>query len=75
MLVALDGLKVTSGNFDKLLARRMAGERVEIHVFRRDELMRFDVELRAAPADVAKLTLADDAPASVMALREGWLAG
>lgn len=75
VLVALDGLKVTSGNFDKLLARRMAGERVEIHVFRRDELMRFEVELRAAPADVAKLALADDAPASVMALREGWLAG
>ncbi len=75
VLVALDGLKVTSGNFDKRLARRMAGERVEIHVFRRDELMRFDVELRAAPADVAKLSLADDASASVMALREGWLAG
>ncbi len=75
VLVALDGLKVTAGNFDKLLARRMAGERVEIHVFRRDELMRFEVELRAAPADVAKLALADDAPASVMALREGWLAG
>lgn len=75
VLVALDGLKVTSGNFDKLLARRMAGEQLEIHVFRRDELMRFEVELRAAPADVAKLALADDAPASVMALREGWLAG
>lgn len=53
----------------------MVGERVEIHAFRRDELMRFEVELRAAPADVAKLALADDAPASVMALREGWLAG
>jgi predicted metalloprotease with PDZ domain len=75
VLVALDGLKVTAGNFDKLLARRMAGERVEIHVFRRDELMRFEVALRAAPADVARLSLADPAAPAALALREGWLVG
>jgi len=75
VLVALDGLKLGAGNFDKLLARRIAGDSVEIHVFRRDELMRFDVELKAAPKDIAKLTLSEDAPAPALALREGWLKG
>ncbi|WP_374261406.1 M61 family metallopeptidase [Zoogloea sp.] len=73
VLVALDGIRVGAGNFDKLLARRLAGDRVEIHAFRRDELMSFDVALRAAPADVAKLSLADDASGPARALREGWL--
>lgn len=75
VLVALDGLKVTAGNFDKLLARRVAGDRVQVHAFRRDELMCFDVELLAAPKDTAKLTLAEDASAPAVALREGWLKG
>lgn len=73
VLVALDGLKVTAGNFDKLLARRQPGERVELHVFRRDELMGFQVELKAQPADVAKLSLLADPPEAAAALREGWL--
>ena len=75
VLVALDGLKLGAGNFDKLLARRIAGDSVEIHVFRRDELMRFDVALKAAPKDTARLTFTEDAPASALALREGWLKG
>ncbi len=75
VLVALDGLKLGAGNFDKLLARRIAGDSVEIHVFRRDELMRFDVELKAAPKDTARLSFTEDAPAPALALREGWLKG
>ena len=75
VLVALDGLKLTAANFDKLLARRIAGDSAEIHAFRRDELMRFDVELQSAPADTAALTLAEDASTEAMALREGWLGG
>ena len=75
VLVALDGLKLTTGNFDKLLARRLAGDSVEIHAFRRDELMRFDVELRAAVADTARLGFADDASEAALGLRAGWLEG
>jgi predicted metalloprotease with PDZ domain len=74
VLVAIDGLKATAGSFDKLLARRLAGDSAEIHVFRRDELMRFEVELRAPLADTAKLAVDPDAGANAIALREAWLA-
>ena len=74
MLVAIDGLKVSAGSFDKLLARRLAGDSAEIHVFRRDELMRFEVELRAPLADTARLAVDPDAGATARTLREAWLA-
>jgi len=74
MLVAIDGLKASASSFDKLLARRLAGDSAEIHVFRRDELMRFEVELRAPLADTARLAVDPDAGANAIALREAWLA-
>ena len=73
VLVALDGLKVNSGNLDKLLTRRLPGEEVEIHAFRRDELMRFEVILQEAPQDTAKLSLAEGGSPAHRALRAGWL--
>ena len=50
-LVALDGIRVdaNSNTLDTLLIRYSPGERVTIHVFRRDELRAFDLTL-AAPA-------------------------
>ena len=73
VLVALDGIRITSANLDKLLARRLAGETVRVHAFRRDELMAFEVELQAAPADTAKLVFAERSSGQVKALREAWL--
>ncbi|MBL8435688.1 MAG: M61 family metallopeptidase [Zoogloea sp.] len=74
VLVAIDGLKATATSFDKLLARRLVGDSAELHVFRRDELMRFEVELRAPLADTARLAVAPDAGPTAIALREAWLA-
>jgi predicted metalloprotease with PDZ domain len=72
-LVALDGLKASGAALDALLASRMAGERVRVHAFRRDELIEVDVELDAAPADTCQLALRADASARALALREAWL--
>jgi predicted metalloprotease with PDZ domain len=73
VLVAIDGLKVTAGNLDTMLARRRSGEQVEIHAFRRDELMRFTVELGAPPVDTAKLSLKEKPAPRMQMLRKGWL--
>lgn len=73
MLLAIDGLRVGTANIDALLARRKAGERVEIHAFRRDELMSFDVELAAPAHDVVKLSVNDKAATAARLLRKGWL--
>ena len=50
-LIAIDGVRIDSVNnsLESVLARHLSGERVKVHVFRRDELREFSVKL-AAPA-------------------------
>jgi predicted metalloprotease with PDZ domain len=69
VLVAIDGLRVTAGTLERLLARHRAGDYVELHAFRRDELMRFSVQLAAAAPDTTRLA----ASAQKNALRKAWL--
>jgi predicted metalloprotease with PDZ domain len=77
VLVAVDGLRTSSESVLKaILARRRAGERIQVHAFRRDELMSFEVRLQAAPQTEAKLVVSSAAKAkSALAtrLRDGWL--
>ncbi|QDF97421.1 peptidase M61 [Azoarcus sp. DD4] len=72
-LIAIDGIKVTSGNFDELLARKAPGTEVEVFAFRRDELMRFCVTLAPPAQDTIKLGLAGKASPEAKRLRKGWL--
>lgn len=69
VLVACDGLRVDETGLKALLSRRSAGDTIAVHVFRRDELMQFDVVLDAPAASEATLT----ASATPTALRRGWL--
>jgi predicted metalloprotease with PDZ domain len=68
VLVALDGLRVagTPSNLDALLCRYRVGDTVQVHAFRRDELMTFDVVLQGDR--VAGITLSVD-PKAKSALR------
>ena len=68
VLVALDGLRVagTPSNLDALLSRYRVGDTVQVHAFRRDELMTFDVQLQGDR--VAGITLTAD-PKAKTALR------
>lgn len=52
------GLVANAKALDDLLARRRAGDEVELHLFRRDELMRFRAVLAVAPAERQELKLA-----------------
>ncbi|MFO1398420.1 MAG: peptidase M61 [Burkholderiales bacterium] len=72
-LVAIDGLRATPDHVANVLARRMPGETIEVHAFRRDELMRFVVTLAAPPLDTCWCTLAQDVAPEVAARRQGWL--
>ncbi|NTV10935.1 MAG: M61 family metallopeptidase [Zoogloea sp.] len=73
VLLALDGLRVTSANLDKRLARHAAGNKMAVHAFRRDELMQMVLVLQPPPADSVKLDLATRVRGSVAALRGAWL--
>ncbi|MEI7447054.1 MAG: PDZ domain-containing protein [Burkholderiales bacterium] len=68
-IVAVDGLRVDEKSLKTLLGRRRAGEVVEVHAFRRDELVRVEVTLEAPAATEATLALS---PREVP-LRRGWL--
>jgi predicted metalloprotease with PDZ domain len=69
VIVAVDGLRPGQAGLDAALAKHRPGERVTIHAFRRDELMRFDAQLRRAEADTCVLAES----ASAKRLRERWL--
>jgi predicted metalloprotease with PDZ domain len=69
LVVAVDGLRVASGQLDKILTRYRAGDTVPIHVFRRDELMQLDVTLAADATPQFALALASE-PSP---LRSAWL--
>ena len=60
ILVAVNGLKIDSAlnTFDALLAHYQPGDRLNIHVYRRDELRHFDLTLAAPILSECKLTTA-----------------
>jgi predicted metalloprotease with PDZ domain len=72
VLVAVDGLRVTGANLDVLLQRYHRGDVVQVHAFRRDELMTFQVELRSDSAPQMVLEMKDK-PAAGVKLRQAWL--
>lgn len=72
-LVALDGLKVTAENFEKLLARCPLNERVLVTVFRRDELGQYQVMVEPPAVEDCQLITLPKASVSARTLRSGWL--
>ena len=72
-IVALAGLKASTETLRILLERHGPGYRVEVHGFRRDELMVHTLELAPPPLDTCFLTLAPDADAGSLARRQAWL--
>ncbi|HPT50994.1 MAG TPA: PDZ domain-containing protein [Accumulibacter sp.] len=70
LLLAIDGLRVTPSSLEARLSRRKAGASVEIHAFRRDELMTFSVRLAPPVKEKHTLTLERQKHAG---LRRDWL--
>ncbi|SNT32620.1 Predicted metalloprotease, contains C-terminal PDZ domain [Noviherbaspirillum humi] len=72
LLVAVDGLRVTTSNLDTLLSRYRPGDAVMLHVFRRDELLAFEAQL--GTGDVPKVSLtAEEKPVAAARQRALWL--
>ena len=71
-LLAIDGLRVSATNLDALLQRYRKGDVVNVHAFRRDELMEFELELmpESSPKVVFEMK---DKPLAGAKLRNAWL--
>lgn len=75
VLVAIDGLRVSSANLEALLSRYLPGTTVDVHAFRRDELRVARVRLDGPEVVCYKLTVDEKARAAVRNARERWLHG
>lgn len=73
ILIALDGIRVTAANLEKLLARYRPGASAVAHVFRRDELLVMGLDMAAPTTVQAKINPAPRASAKAKRLRQGWL--
>ena len=70
--MAIDGVRVTAANLENVLGRYRVGDRVAVHAFRRDELMQFELTLRADDAPNVGMT-AEAKPVAAARLRNDWL--
>ena len=62
VLIAINQVRVDNGNLEKVLNRYQPGDVIRVHGFRRDELMEFNVTLKAPAADTCYLeTLNEEA--------------
>ncbi len=68
VIVAIDGLRVTHATLSRVLKRYAPGQRVDVHVFRRDELRSANLQLDEEPPAECRLV-----PDRVNRLRSAWL--
>ena len=73
--VALDGLQLTSSNVDSRLKAYRDGDKLDLVVFRGDELLTTRIRLAAPPLDTCYLELVEDVELDVESRRMAWLHG
>ena len=73
VIIAVDGLRVTAVTLDKVVANRQPGDVMEVHAFRRDELLVFRVTVGQAPLDTCVLQMPEEAAARHQV--ENWVLG
>jgi predicted metalloprotease with PDZ domain len=71
--VALDGVALTAANCDTRLKTYHHGDRLELVVFRGDELMTTRVRLERAPETTCYLQLDNEADADMLGRQAAWL--
>jgi predicted metalloprotease with PDZ domain len=72
-IVALNGLRVTAGNWAALVDRLNIKEVAVLQIFRRDELRSIEVSAILPPRDTCYLNIEPDVDKDVAARRRGWL--
>lgn len=73
IVIAVDGIRATTKNIDQLIAQIPGNTCIPLHVFRRDELMLFDVTPLPAPADTSRLWVLGEATENQIQARQSWL--
>ncbi len=72
-IIALDQLQADEKSVQNALYRRQPGDKMAIHLFRRDELMELTITLAAPPRDTVVLELAAEMDPAARRSQEVWL--
>ena len=73
IIIAADGLKVNKAGLEQMIASSSIGDKIQLHTFRRDELMKFELILQAAEKDTCVFTLSAKSNEEKDRLRASWL--
>ncbi len=74
-IIALDQLQADESRLKSVLYNQEPGETLQIHLFRRDELMQMEVVLEPAPADTVVLQPLETARPMQLDAQQQWLHG
>jgi predicted metalloprotease with PDZ domain len=74
IVIAVDDLRVNGANLERRVRSYAVGSKLSFTIFRRDELMQFEVTLQALGAQICSL-LMRDVPIDAKAKRNAWLLG
>ncbi|CAG0942407.1 hypothetical protein GPROT2_01691 [Gammaproteobacteria bacterium] len=72
-LVALNGVRLEADGVDSVTDLLTTGQAVELHVFRRDELLQIRLQVGDAPKDTCYLTIEADPGEPALGRRQAWL--
>lgn len=72
-IIAIDGVKVDSDAYEKILKQCKPGQKVIIHIFRQEQLKLFVVTLQPLPLDTVEITLNPEITPQQKGLLQAWL--
>ncbi|MEJ2456047.1 MAG: PDZ domain-containing protein [Candidatus Thiodiazotropha sp.] len=75
LIIAVDGLRMDAKGLESYLSQQVAESRVSVHLFRRDELMAFELKPLPAQPDTCSFYLNPELDDKQSRLQNGWLQG
>lgn len=72
-IIAINNMKVDGDSYDKILKQFKPGQKINLHIFRQDQLKQFEVTLEPLPLDTAQITLNTDLTPAQQNLLNAWL--
>lgn len=74
-IVAVDGLKMSAKQFENYILDTDAGDQIEVHLFRRDQLMSLVLQPQQAAFDTCYFELTEPSDEAVKQRQSDWLIG
>lgn len=73
VIIAFNGIKASKQNIEKLIGQYYPGDLIDVHAFRRDELMTFNITLETAPETTCAMQIDKQASDKQNNYRCSWL--